>query len=94
VCSDAGAAQPAHRTFQVRIDKMAFGPTPANVRVGDAIEWVNADFLRHTATGADGDFDVDLVPGAHASVSLRRPGKIAFRCRYHPNMTGVLVVAP
>jgi plastocyanin len=72
---------------------MTFGPAPADARVGDVIEWVNADFLRHTAT-ADGSFDVDLTPGAHAHVTLRKPGKIGFRCRYHPNMIGVLVVAP
>ena len=93
VCSDAGAAQSAHRTFQVRIDKMAFGPTPADARVGDVIDWVNADFLRHTATAADRSFDLDLAPGAHARLILRKPGDLGFRCRYHPNMTGVLVVA-
>jgi plastocyanin len=93
VCSNAGAAQPAHRIFQVRIDKMAFGRTPADARVGDLIDWVNADFLRHTATAADRSFDLDLAPGAHARLILRKPGKVAFRCRYHPSMTGVLVIA-
>jgi plastocyanin len=92
VCNGANAARPGHRTFQVTIDKMAFGATPADARVGDVIDWVNADFLRHTATAADRSFDLDLAPGAHTRMILRKPGKVGFRCLYHPNMTGVLLV--
>jgi plastocyanin len=88
-----GRAAPAARTHVIRMNKMAFGPVPKTVRVGDTIVWVNDDFLRHTATARNRAFDVDLKPGAQARVVLKKPGEIAFYCRYHPGMKGRLVVA-
>ena len=53
----ASPAIAAPRTYTVVIDKMKFGPLPAQLRKGDAIVWVNRDFLRHSATAADRSFD-------------------------------------
>ena len=89
----AGCAKPPPRTFTVTIAQMAFGPTPSDARVGDVIQWVNADIFQHTATARDGGFDVDLPPKASARTTLRRAGAIAFYCRYHPGMSGSLTVA-
>jgi plastocyanin len=80
--------------YTVIISDMAFGRTPAELRVGDTIEWVNADIFQHSATARDGSFDVTLAPRAHARVVLRRAGSVAFYCRYHPGMAGVLAVSP
>jgi plastocyanin len=87
------SAGPGPRIYRVTIDHLAFGPPPSGVRVGDVIEWVNADILRHTATARNGAFDVDLAPTAHARTALRKPGEVRFYCRYHPGMTGRFVVA-
>lgn len=72
---------------------MAFGPVPADLRVGDTIEWVNNDIFLHSATARDKSFDVDLKPKAHVRIVLKKAGRIAFYCRYHPGMTGILVVS-
>jgi plastocyanin len=88
----APSAKPAPRTFQVTIARLAFGPTPQGARVGDVIEWVNADILRHTVTARNGAFDLDLPPKAHARMALRKAGEVSFYCRYHPGMTGKLVI--
>ena len=88
----ASPAIAAPSTYTVVIDKMKFGPVPATLHVGDSIVWVNRDFLRHTATAADHSFDADLPPGAKATVKLKKAGAIAFSCRYHPGMRGVLQV--
>ena len=85
-------APAAPHTYMVVIDKMKFGPVPARLHKGDAIIWVNRDFLRHTATAADHSFDVDLQAGAKAKIVLRKSGSIPFVCRYHPGMRGVLQV--
>jgi len=77
----------------VTIQRMAFGPAPAGLRVGDTIEWVNNDIFLHSATAKDRNFDVELKPKTHVRVVLTRPGTIPFSCRYHPGMTGALVVA-
>jgi plastocyanin len=93
LASSPGRAAPAARTYVIRLDKMKFGPLPKGLRVGDVIVWANDDFLRHTATARNGAFDVDLKPGARGRVVLKAPGEIVFYCRYHPGMTGRLVVA-
>jgi plastocyanin len=71
---------------------MKFGPVPNQLHKGDSIVWVNRDFLRHTATAANHSFDVDLPAGAKATTILKSGGAIAFACRYHPGMRGVLQV--
>ena len=82
----------APRTHVVVIDKMRFGAMPKGVRAGDRITWVNKDLFRHTATAKDGSFNVDLQPGAKATVILRKPGAIPIICRYHPGMKAMLKV--
>ncbi len=83
----------APRTFTVVIEKMKYGPVPASLRPGDSIVWVNRDILRHTATARNGSFSIDLPASAKARTIIRSPGSVAFFCKYHPGMTGVLRVA-
>lgn len=85
-------AMAAARTYTIIMDKMKFGPSPAGLRVGDTILWVNRDAFRHTATAGNGVFDVDLSPGASGRTVLRTAGVIPYVCRFHPGMTGVLTV--
>lgn len=75
------------------MDKMKFGPVPAKVKVGDTILWVNKDMFRHTATAKNGAFNIDLQPGAKGKTVIRKTGEIAFICKYHPGMRGVLKVS-
>jgi len=88
--SPSAAAAP--HTYAVVIDKMKFGPVPAQLHPGDSIVWVNHDFLRHTATAADHSFDIDLPAGAKVKMVVKAKGRINFVCRYHPGMRGVLLV--
>jgi plastocyanin len=83
----------APRMYVVVIDKMKFGPLPANLKAGDAVVWENHDMFRHTATAKDGSFNVDLPAGAKAKMVLRKAGTFAFTCKYHPGMHGMLKVA-
>lgn len=88
------AAAPGSTVKVVTMADMKFGAVPAALRVGDTIEWRNDDIFRHTATARDASFDVDLAPKAHARVTLKKAGTVAFFCRFHPGMTGKLVVQP
>lgn len=85
------AAATAH-TYVVVIDKLKFGPTPTGLRKGDTILWDNRDILRHSATAIDHSFDADLQPGRKVKTLLNARGSIAFVCRYHPGMRGMLEV--
>lgn len=83
----------APQTHIVIIDKMKFQSVPAQVHKGDVILWVNRDFFRHTATAANGSFDVELPPGAKAQTVVQTAGVVSFICKYHPGMRGMLRVA-
>ena len=85
-------AAAAPRTYTVVIEKMKFGTVPSGLHKGDAILWVNKDFLKHSATASDKSFDADLPAGAKAKTVLTKSGSVAFVCRYHPGMRGVLQV--
>jgi plastocyanin len=87
------SAAAAPRTHTVVIDKMKFAAMPAGVKAGDAIVWVNRDVVRHTASAANGAFDVDLEAGESARAVVRKSGATAVTCKYHPGMRALLRVA-
>ncbi|GAO40154.1 hypothetical protein SCH01S_44_00150 [Sphingomonas changbaiensis NBRC 104936] len=91
--SPTRATVAAPKTHTIVIDKLKFGPVPPGLHVGDTIQWLNKDLFRHTATARDGSFNVDLPAGARGVTKLTKAGTIAFFCRYHPGMTGQLVVS-
>lgn len=93
VLSSSASAAPAPKVHTVVIGDMAFGQLSGGVRAGDVVVWVNKDMFRHSATARDRSFDVDLAPGKSARTVMKKPGAISFYCRYHPGMTGRLVVS-
>ena len=91
----AASAVPAHaETIQVSMEKMVFAPAELKAKVGDTIAWVNNDILIHTATARNGDWDVIIPVRKTVNVVLRKAGTIDYYCKYHPNMSGRIVVAP
>ena len=86
------AAKAAPSVHTVTLAQMKFGSVPKSIRVGDAIAWVNDDIFLHSATAADKSFDVELKPKARLWTTFHKAGTYPFSCRYHPGMTGVLVV--
>ena len=83
----------APQTHVIVMDKMKFGPVPADIRQGDTILWINRDMFRHTATAVNKGFDVDLPPNTQKRMTIRASGSIAFICKFHPGMRGVLRVS-
>lgn len=81
-------------TLHRSIHDMSFGASPIAAHTGDEIEWTNNDFVAHSVTARDGGFDVTIGPGKTGRITLTKPGKVAFFCRFHPTMTGVVDVAP
>ena len=79
-------------TIQVKIEKLTFTPSEVTAHVGDTIEWVNADFVAHTATARDGAWDLQIAPSATASIVLNADGTVDCYCRFHPNMTGQITI--
>ena len=84
----------AGETIRVTIDKMKFDPPKVSAHVGDTIEWASSDFVAHTATAKNKDWDVAIPAKGAGRVTLAHPGEIDYFCRFHPNMTGQIAVAP
>ena len=76
----------------VKITDLVFSPAEVSAKIGDTIEWLNDDFLDHTATADNESFDLAIPVGRSARLELKRPGVIPYFCRLHPNMTGAIRV--
>ena len=86
------AGQAYAETIRIEVKSLAFNPAQATAHVGDTIEWVNDDFLTHTATAKNHDWDVQLPAGKTVRLRLKKTGTVEYFCRIHPNMTGAITV--
>ena len=91
-----GLAPPAWagETIRVVIENLKFDPPQVSAHVGDTIEWANRDFVAHTATARNKDWDVTIPSKGAARVTLQHAGAVDYFCRFHPNMTGRILAAP
>ena len=80
-------------TIQVKMEKLGFVPVEISAHVGDTIEWVNTDFVAHTATARNGSWDVLIPVNAKKTVVLKTEGTIEYYCKFHPNMRGRILVS-
>jgi plastocyanin len=85
-------AQARAETIRIEVKSLTFSPAQVTAHVGDTIEWANADFIPHTATAKNHDFDVQLPAGKTAKLNLKKAGTVEYFCRFHPNMTGTITV--
>ncbi len=84
----------AGAVHQVTMESVTYAPKQLKVRVGDTVEWTNRDIVAHTATAKDRSWDVNVAVGKAGRVVMNTPGSVAYFCRYHPNMTGEIIVEP
>jgi plastocyanin len=82
----------AAEEITIAINDIAFTPSAVAAHVGDHIEWRNDDFVDHTATEKEGRWDVLLRAGGFGRLDLERPGRYSYFCRFHPGMTGTIIV--
>jgi plastocyanin len=80
-------------SVQVTISNLQYSPAEIKVKSGDTVVWVNKDFVAHTAIVAGG-WDVNIESEKSARLVLRKPGAFDYYCRFHPNMTGRIIVQP
>jgi nitrite reductase (NO-forming) len=89
-----GAGSPGNGVF--------YEPSPASVKKGSTVTWINNDSLPHTATSGNPDsgevpsglFDTGIIgPGSKAEVTLEiDEGTYDYYCTLHPYMKGQLNV--
>ena len=78
----------AGETIRVAVDKLKFSPAQVSAHVGDTIEWVNSDFVAHTATARDKDWDVAIPAKGTGRVTLQHEGDVDYFCRFSPEHDG------
>lgn len=94
-CTDADAAASGDpRTHDVTMRAVSFAPKELVVAVGDTVQWVNADIVRHNAV-RPGLFDTgELRPGNKYVWVPSDTGEVSYRCTIHQRMRArVTVVA-
>lgn len=91
VSARAGAAG---EIVQVKINDLAFSPAEITIKAGDTVEWVNGDFIDHTATATAGGWDVLIGAGKSARLQFTTQGTSKYYCRFHPDMIGIVHVRP
>ena len=89
----ATASGGAAETIRIDVVKLAFTPARISAHIGDTIEWINADFVAHTATGRKHEWDVTIPAKGIGRVTPKKAGIIDYYCRFHPNMVGRVSVA-
>jgi plastocyanin len=71
----------AGETIQVTIDKLKFDPPQVSARVGDTIQWVSRDFVAHTATARNNDWDAAIPAKGAGRATLQHAGDVDYFCR-------------
>jgi predicted lipoprotein with Yx(FWY)xxD motif/plastocyanin len=89
------AASPAAEAESaVTIQDFAFGPQTLEITAGTTVTFTNNDSAAHTATADDGSWDTGTIDaGASATITFDTPGTYTYKCAFHPNMTGTIVVS-
>jgi len=79
----------------LRVSDFSFHPTCLRVSAGADLEIVNEDASAHSFTVSGGAIDETLEAGSSdriRSLGDLPPGTYPFNCRFHPPMTGTLIV--
>jgi plastocyanin len=84
----AGTPLALGETIRIEAKGMTFEPAEVSAHVGDTIEWTNSDFVAHTATARNRDWDILLPPHSVRQMALKKSGGIEYYCRFHPTMKG------
>jgi plastocyanin len=72
---------------------MKFSPVNIVVKPGQTVIWKNTDLVPHTVTSLKPNFDSKTIdPGKSWTFQPAKKGRFAYRCIFHPGMTGTLVV--
>ncbi|MCA1690423.1 MAG: hypothetical protein LC720_08380 [Actinobacteria bacterium] len=93
--SGPGAGASARPSRVVNMRGLAFSPATVTVAVGQSVEWINRDAVRHNVTTLDAATiaSPDLPPGGRFAYVPARAGRLRYYCTIHPStMIAELIV--
>lgn len=78
-------------TQEVAMVNFAFSPATVNVQKGTTVLWTNKDTVPHNVV-SDSFTSPTLNPGESFSHTFDADGSFAYRCTFHPQMKGFVLV--
>ncbi len=91
--TDATAPDAVTGPVEVDIVDFAFEAADVVVGAGGTVVWRNSGVAPHTATADDGSWDSGmLATGDTFGQTFETPGRFAYLCAIHPDMTGTVEV--
>lgn len=88
-----GRQEVSPRVHRIEIKDLTFMPNVINVALGDTVQWVNLDYIPHTATDSAGQWDSGQL-NENDTWSMVVDSSLIYDCLYHPTMKGKIEVAP
>jgi plastocyanin len=89
--STAPAALPGNAV--VNISGFAFDPPSLTIKVGTTVTWTNQDSAVHNVKADDNSWGSnDLNKGDTYSFTFAQAGTYPYRCGFHANMKGTIIV--
>ena len=81
---------------EVQIFKYAYTPAELTIKPGDTVTWLNVEKrVSHSVVfSATGEESERFFPGEQWSRTFDQAGRFDYRCGPHPEMKGVVIVAP
>ena len=86
-------ATQAPTTATVAISGSSFVPPNVTIKQGGTVTWRNDDDIAHTATGSGFDTGT-LQKSASSTKTFATAGTFSYRCSFHADMSGSVVVVP
>jgi plastocyanin len=78
----------------VEIEGFAFTPQDVTIPVGETVQWINLDTVRHTSTSDTLVWDSGLLAeGDTFEFTFDDVGVYPYHCTVHPTMTGTVTVS-
>lgn len=80
---------------KVDISGFAFNPSTITIKVGQTVTWTNNDSVSHNVLADDGSFSSNtLETGDSFSYTFNSAGTFTYKCGFHANMVGTVIVQP
>lgn len=80
---------------KVDISGFAFNPGTITIKVGQTVTWTNNDSVSHNVLADDGSFSSNtLGTGDSFSFTFNTAGTFTYKCGFHANMVGTVIVQP
>jgi plastocyanin len=88
-----GSAAEVSETHIIEIRDLKFIPNKISVKSEDVVQWINHDFIPHTATANNKKWNSELISAESKwQMTIRKDTFKNYFCIYHPGMKGKIEI--